>query len=54
MRWCLGYRLERHAKLDSDEGGLQLGEELLIDCLTGGEGRRMSPDFQVQRNSAPD
>jgi hypothetical protein len=54
MRWCLGYRFARRAKLDTDEGGLRPREELLIGCLSEGESKRMSPDFQVQRNSVPD
>mgnify|MGYP003577192367 CR=1 FL=1 len=54
MQWSHGYRLARRAKLDSDEGELRPREQLLIGCVTEDESKRMSPDFQVQRNSASD
>jgi hypothetical protein len=54
MQWSHGYRLAQRAKLDSDEGELRPREQLLIGCVTEDESKRMSGDFQVQRNSASD
>ena len=54
MQWSHGYRLARRAKLDSGEGELRPRELLLSGCVTEDESKRMSRDFQVQRNSASD